>query len=415
VHLLASSQQSHAGSLRALVLCGRLECVCSCAVSVSCALHAIVLSWSSPQHPGHIHTRVHAYTARSVCGGPFISFVASAPTLVQYLPPLRQSSLAGGCRGPTPRRRSRSAAAPLDAPHAADADAAARPQPQQPQPRREEPAAADAAQAAAAGVQSGAARRGQPGEARLRGTGNALGEPPGGDAALQWLPAEDDFGNVEYKLRLREPLPGHRFQQLVTQMQYRLSEGAGECFYYVGARARGAGPRGACRAVLCVRSGRGQGRAMASTLSQYAGARHPGKAARCTPCAAPLPGAGLPRVARWAGRQDAVRRRLGGQPARHARRRGGRRLPARPAARRARRVARGAARACGRGGLRRGAGADATGRARAGLRAAARDAPGRGRGRPRGPAHRRCAPWGGGGGCGAPACGPAADLASLFP
>jgi len=414
VHLLASSQQSHAGSLRALVLCGRLECVCSCAVSVSCALHAIVLSWSSPQHPGHIHTRVHAYTARSVCGGPFISFVASAPTLVQYLPPLRQSSLAGGCRGPTPRRRSRSAAAPLDAPHAADADATARPQPQQPQPRCEEPAVADASQAAAAGVQSGAARRGQPGEARFRGAGNALGDPPGGDAALQWLPAEDDFGNVEYKLRLREPLPGHRFQQLVTQMQYRLSEGAGECFYYVGARARAArGPAAPAELYSACGPGVDKDALWPALWSMPVPAIQAKR--RGAPRVQPRSQERGSRVwpAGHAARMRCGGGRAGNRPG--ARRRGGRRLPARPAARRARRVARGAARTCGRGGLRRGAGADATGRARAGLRAAARDAPGRGRGRPRGPAHRRCAPWGGGGGCGAPACGPAADLASLFP
>ena len=91
------------------------------------------------------------------------------------------------------------------------------------------------------------------------------------------LEAEDDEGNVEYKLRLKQPNPV-RFQQLVsfsvcrispderakgswmklsishdtsrndgidgtsqhawlmqvTQMQYRLSEGNGECFYYLG-------------------------------------------------------------------------------------------------------------------------------------------------------------------------------------
>ena len=39
---------------------------------------------------------------------------------------------------------------------------------------------------------------------------------------------------MEYKLRLKQPLPGLRFQQLVTQLNYRLSEGAGECFYCVG-------------------------------------------------------------------------------------------------------------------------------------------------------------------------------------
>ena len=60
----------------------------------------------------------------------------------------------------------------------------------------------------------------------------------GATKALQRLPAENDFGNVEYKLRLKEPLPANRFHQLVTQMKYRLSEGAGECFYYVGAPLR---------------------------------------------------------------------------------------------------------------------------------------------------------------------------------
>lgn len=68
----------------------------------------------------------------------------------------------------------------------------------------------------------------------------------GATKALQRLPAENDYGNVEYKLRLKEPLPANRFHQLVTQMKYRLSEGAGECFYYVGAPLRLQAPSDAC-------------------------------------------------------------------------------------------------------------------------------------------------------------------------
>ena len=52
-------------------------------------------------------------------------------------------------------------------------------------------------------------------------------------AHLEWLEPESDEGNVEYKLRLKDPST-MRFQQLVTQMKFRLSEGNGECFYYLG-------------------------------------------------------------------------------------------------------------------------------------------------------------------------------------
>ena len=51
--------------------------------------------------------------------------------------------------------------------------------------------------------------------------------------SLEWLEPESDEGNVEYKLRLKDPST-MRFQQLVTQMKFRLSEGNGECFYCVG-------------------------------------------------------------------------------------------------------------------------------------------------------------------------------------
>ena len=47
-----------------------------------------------------------------------------------------------------------------------------------------------------------------------------------GAAHLEWLEPESDEGNVEYKLRLKDPST-MRFQQLVTQMKFRLSEGTG--------------------------------------------------------------------------------------------------------------------------------------------------------------------------------------------
>ncbi|KAL0041973.1 hypothetical protein WJX79_010692 [Trebouxia sp. C0005] len=63
-------------------------------------------------------------------------------------------------------------------------------------------------------------------------------------AGAQAFPAENDEGNVEYKLRLKEPnCSPVRFQQLVTQMKYRLAEGNGECFYFIGVEDDGY-PRG---------------------------------------------------------------------------------------------------------------------------------------------------------------------------
>lgn len=58
------------------------------------------------------------------------------------------------------------------------------------------------------------------------------------------LSQECDEGSVEYKLRL-QPAEGNyvRFQQLVTQMQFRLSEGGGTCFYCIGVEDNGH-PRG---------------------------------------------------------------------------------------------------------------------------------------------------------------------------
>ena len=65
-------------------------------------------------------------------------------------------------------------------------------------------------------------------------------------AHLDWLEPESDEGNVEYKLRLKDPST-MRFQQLVTQMKFRLSEGNGECFYYLGEHAGGPSASNPCK------------------------------------------------------------------------------------------------------------------------------------------------------------------------
>lgn len=49
---------------------------------------------------------------------------------------------------------------------------------------------------------------------------------------------EDDEGSVEYKWRLVDPTP-ERFVQLVTQLNFRLSEGGGEAIYEVGVEDSG--------------------------------------------------------------------------------------------------------------------------------------------------------------------------------
>eukprot|EP00192_Tetraselmis_astigmatica_P002256 CAMPEP_0117686214 /NCGR_PEP_ID=MMETSP0804-20121206/22300_1 /TAXON_ID=1074897 /ORGANISM="Tetraselmis astigmatica, Strain CCMP880" /LENGTH=1054 /DNA_ID=CAMNT_0005497831 /DNA_START=599 /DNA_END=3763 /DNA_ORIENTATION=+ len=59
---------------------------------------------------------------------------------------------------------------------------------------------------------------------------------------VEWLPPESEEGNTEYKLRLRDP-SAPRFEQLVTQMQFRLTEGAGLAYYYLGVEDNGY-PRG---------------------------------------------------------------------------------------------------------------------------------------------------------------------------
>eukprot|EP00041_Stephanoeca_diplocostata_P022780 m.546263 g.546263 ORF g.546263 m.546263 type:complete len:724 (+) comp22151_c0_seq1:598-2769(+) len=54
------------------------------------------------------------------------------------------------------------------------------------------------------------------------------------------LPPEPQLGNVEYKLKLVGK-SGGRFHQLVTQMQWRLSEGNGEAMYMIGVKDLGFG------------------------------------------------------------------------------------------------------------------------------------------------------------------------------
>eukprot|EP00798_Chlamydomonas_sp_ICE-L_P006225 gene6225-2842_t len=53
------------------------------------------------------------------------------------------------------------------------------------------------------------------------------------DPKLPCMAPEKHDGNVEYKLQLHPPSAA-RFQQLITQMNFRLSEGNGECYYAVG-------------------------------------------------------------------------------------------------------------------------------------------------------------------------------------
>ena len=47
------------------------------------------------------------------------------------------------------------------------------------------------------------------------------------------LQPEVEEGNIEYK-RFILNLSPHRFEQLTSQMKWRLSEGQGEAIYYIG-------------------------------------------------------------------------------------------------------------------------------------------------------------------------------------
>ncbi|KAJ3780098.1 hypothetical protein GGU10DRAFT_369967 [Lentinula aff. detonsa] len=52
-------------------------------------------------------------------------------------------------------------------------------------------------------------------------------------AFLPSLPPENDYGSIEYKLRLLHPSPA-RFTRLVTQLKWRLLEGGGRALYELG-------------------------------------------------------------------------------------------------------------------------------------------------------------------------------------
>ena len=47
------------------------------------------------------------------------------------------------------------------------------------------------------------------------------------------LSHENDEGNIEYKIHILD-LDDKRFHKLATQMKWRISEGKGNCYYYIG-------------------------------------------------------------------------------------------------------------------------------------------------------------------------------------
>ncbi|KAF6256999.1 P-loop containing nucleoside triphosphate hydrolase protein [Scenedesmus sp. NREL 46B-D3] len=75
------------------------------------------------------------------------------------------------------------------------------------------------------------------------------------DSSVVCLSTEIENGNVEYKYCLSGCISNpNRRHQLVTQMKYRLSEGGGECFYYIGVEDDGY-PRGLDSKELSASSG----------------------------------------------------------------------------------------------------------------------------------------------------------------
>lgn len=74
---------------------------------------------------------------------------------------------------------------------------------------------------------------------------SAEGSAESSTCQQQSLVAEDDEGDVEYKWRLTG-ISATRFQHLVTQMQFRVSEGRGQCLYELGVSDDGT-PRGLTR------------------------------------------------------------------------------------------------------------------------------------------------------------------------
>lgn len=61
------------------------------------------------------------------------------------------------------------------------------------------------------------------------------------NCCLDWsnLPCECDFGCVEYKWRLGPEHTAQRVERLTTQMRFRLAEGDGTAFYFIGVRDSG--------------------------------------------------------------------------------------------------------------------------------------------------------------------------------
>ena len=63
--------------------------------------------------------------------------------------------------------------------------------------------------------------------------GASSSRPSPVDVDPEHIEPEPQQGNMEYKLKLIDPSPV-RFQHLVTQMKWRLAEGAGEALYVIG-------------------------------------------------------------------------------------------------------------------------------------------------------------------------------------
>lgn len=50
---------------------------------------------------------------------------------------------------------------------------------------------------------------------------------------IQSFEKEEDYGNIEYKLKLVKPTED-RINHLATQMKFRIKEGSGKAYYRVG-------------------------------------------------------------------------------------------------------------------------------------------------------------------------------------
>ena len=52
-------------------------------------------------------------------------------------------------------------------------------------------------------------------------------------------PEDDDAGNIEYKEYFSPKITNNRIEHLATQMKWRMSEGDGVCYYYIGVKDNG--------------------------------------------------------------------------------------------------------------------------------------------------------------------------------